>query len=75
MVLLRRVAFKTYKKEDDDSETIWDASAPETRKQVQSALLEGYERETVSMVRNKICDTIADVAKDCEEKSRILLLM
>jgi len=68
-VLLRRVAFKTYKKEDD-AQTIWDASSPQTQQQVKAALLEGYERETVTGVRHKICDTIADVARDGEEKSR-----
>ena len=68
MVLLRRVAFKTFKK-DDDTETIWSAAQDQTRQQVKAALLEGYERETVSSVRNKICDTIADVAREGEERS------
>jgi importin-5 len=68
VVLLRRVAFKTYNK-DDDAETIWEATPPETHQQVKAALLEGYEHEKVTSVRNKICDTIADVARTCEEKS------
>jgi len=70
VVLLRRVAFKTFKKEDD-TETIWGAATPQTQQQVKAALLEGYERETVVGVRHKICDTIADVARDCEERSRM----
>jgi hypothetical protein len=69
-VLLRRVAFKTFQKEDD-TQTIWDAASPQTQQQVKVALLEGYEREAVVGVRHKICDTIADVARDCDEKSRI----
>jgi hypothetical protein len=34
-------------------------------------LLDGYEKETQVSVRNKICDTIADVARECEEQNRM----
>jgi importin-5 len=68
-VLLRRVGFKTFKQEDD-SQTIWEGSAESTKQQVKAALLECYEKESVVSVRNKICDTIADVARDGEEQSR-----
>ena len=69
VVLLRRVAFKTFKREDD-SQTIWEGSADSTKQQVKAALLEGYEKEMVISVQHKICDTIADVARDDEENSR-----
>jgi hypothetical protein len=78
-VLLRRVAFKTFKKEDD-TKTIWSGAAESTKAQVKAGLLEGYEKETIVTVRNKICDTIADVAREEEEESstftfpRILLI-
>ena len=67
-MLLRRVAFKTFKKEDD-AHTIWRESLPATQQQVKATLLEGYEKEAVVAVRNKICDTIADVARDGEEQN------
>jgi importin-5 len=73
VVLLRRVGFKTFKKEDD-SQTIWEGSADSTKQQVKAALLEGYEKEMVISVRHKICDTIADVARDDEENSRKAIL-
>lgn len=63
------MGFKTFKKEDD-SQTIWEGSADSTKQQVKAALLEGYEKEMVISVRHKICDTIADVARDDEENSR-----
>jgi hypothetical protein len=71
VVLLRRVGFKTFKQEDDTL-TVWSGSAETTQQQVKAALLEGYEKEAVVAVRNKICDTIADVARECEEKNRKL---
>ena len=71
VVLLRRVAFKTFKS-DDESQTIWEGSAESTKEQVKSSLLACYEKESVVTVRNKICDTIADVARDAEEQSRTL---
>ena len=67
-VLLRKIAFKTTKKADDGL-LIWEGSAEATREQVKSLLLEGYEKEAVVAVRNQLCDTIADVARDAEEKS------
>jgi hypothetical protein len=69
-VLLRRIAFKTLKSEDD-ARTIWGTSSPATHQQVKSVLLDGYEKETQVSVRNKICDTIADVARECEEQNRM----
>jgi importin-5 len=33
--------------------------------------LDGYEKEAQVAVRNKICDTIADVARECEEQNRM----
>ena len=71
-MLLRRVAFKTYK-EEDDNKTVWSGASATTQQQVKAALLEGYEQETVVAVRNKICDTIADVAREGEEQSRTIL--
>jgi importin-5 len=68
VVLLRRVAFKTFKSEDD-TKTIWSGAGKAAQQQVRAALLEGYEKEAVVAVRNKICDTIADVARDDEEQS------
>jgi importin-5 len=69
-VLLRRVAFKTFKKEDD-TKTVWVAASENTKQQVKAALLEGYENEAVVSVRNKLCDTIADVAREGLEENRI----
>ena len=69
-MLLRRVGFKTFKNEED-SQPIWSQSTESTQHQVKSILLESYEKETVVAVRNKICDTIADVARDCEENNSI----
>jgi len=68
------VAFKTFKKEDEDK-SVWDSASPTTQQQVKAALLEGYEKETHVAVRNKICDTIADVARYCEEQNSLHLLM
>jgi hypothetical protein len=68
VVLLRRVAFKTFKNEDEQK-SIWSAVSGTTQGQVRAALLEGYEKESVVAVRNKVCDTIADVARDDEEQS------
>lgn len=67
-MLLRRVAFKTFKK-DDDTKTVWAAAAENTKQQVKSALLEGYENEAAVGVRNKLCDTIADVAREGQEEN------
>jgi len=67
-VLLRKIAFKTTKK-DDDTVVIWEGSVETTREQVKAMLLEGYEKEAVVAVRNQLCDTIAEVARDAEEKS------
>lgn len=69
VVLLRRVGFKTFK-EHDDSQTIWEGSAQSTKEQVKAALLECYEKEHIVTVRNKICDTMADIGRDAEEQSR-----
>ena len=69
-MLLRRVGFKTFKK-DDDSKTIWAAAAQNTKEHVKAALLEGYENEPAVGVRNKLCDTIADVAREGQEELRI----
>jgi len=69
-VLLRRVAFKTFKKEDD-TKTVWAAATENTKQQVKGALLEGYENETAVGVRNKLCDTIADIARDGQEENRM----
>ena len=62
------MAFKTYKREDD-AQTIWNGSTESTKEQVKAGLLEGYEKEAVVSVRNKICDTVADVAREEEEES------
>jgi hypothetical protein len=67
-VLLRKIGFKTTKNEEDTT-TLWEGSAGPTREQVKAVLLEGYEQETVVAVRNQLCDTIADVARDAEENS------
>jgi importin-5 len=67
-VLLRRVAFKTYK--HDNTTTVWDAAADGTKHIVKRGLLEGFEQETVPSVRNKICDTIGDVAREEDANSR-----
>jgi importin-5 len=69
-VLLRKIGFKTTQKEDD-TRTIWEGSAEGTRAQVKALLLEGYEKEAVVGVRNQLCDTIADVAREAEEQSSI----
>jgi importin-5 len=71
-VLLRRVAFKTFKKEDD-TKTVWAATSENIKQQVKAALLEGYENEAAVAVRNKLCDTIADVARDGQEEDRMFL--
>jgi hypothetical protein len=67
------VAFKTFKKEDEEK-TIWDSALEATQQQVKVALLEVYEKETQVTVRNKICDTIADVARYCEEHNSLHLV-
>jgi hypothetical protein len=69
-VLLRKIGFKTMQKEDD-TKTIWEGSAEGTRAQVKALLLEGYEKEAVVGVRNQLCDTIADIAREAEEQSSI----
>lgn len=71
--MLRRIAFKTLKG-DDDSRTIWNASSASTQQQIKSILLDGYEKEAQVAVRNKICDTIADVARECDEQNRMYFL-
>ena len=71
--MLRRIAFKTLKGEDDNR-TIWSASSASTQQQIKSILLDGYEKEAQVGVRNKICDTIADVARECEEQNRMYFL-
>ena len=73
-MLLRRVAFKTFKKEDD-TKTVWAAAAENTKQQVKAALLEGYENETAVGVRNKLCDTIADIARDGQEENRMFFTL
>jgi hypothetical protein len=69
-VLLRRVGFKTYRT-DDSTETIWSGATPSTQQQIKAVLLEGYEKEAVVAVRNKLCDAIADVARHDEEEDRL----
>jgi importin-5 len=70
VVLLRRVAFKT-NKPNEESTTVWEAAVENTKQIVKRALLEGFEQEAVSAVRNKICDTIAEVAREEDAKSSI----
>lgn len=70
-MLLRRVGFKTYRS-DNTSETIWSGATLITQQQVKAVLLEGYEKETIVVVRNKLCDTIADIARYDEEEDRLL---
>jgi hypothetical protein len=40
---------------------------------VKAVLLEGYEKETLAVVRNKLCDAIADIARHDEEEDRLSL--
>ena len=51
---------------------MWDAAQDGTKQIVKRGLLEGFEQEAVPSVRNKICDTIADVAREEDEKSSII---
>ncbi|KAF9341064.1 hypothetical protein BGX26_008783, partial [Mortierella sp. AD094] len=75
-VLTRRVAFKSIPAPSDSSipisptspvpeTTLWKITKEETRTFVKSQFLESFLHETHKTVRNKSCDTVAEIARVC----------
>ncbi|KAG0362852.1 importin subunit beta-3 [Gamsiella multidivaricata] len=71
-VLMRRVAFKSApeqqqqqgsKKTSTTEVTLWDVTQEATRTTTKALFLESLSRENHRSVRNKICDTIAEMAR------------
>ncbi|KAF9915454.1 Importin-5, partial [Lobosporangium transversale] len=64
-VLTRRVAFKGIPNQDPEAEevTLWDVTQEQTRQAMKTHFLEGLSQESNKSVRNKICDTIAEMAR------------
>ncbi|KAF9433699.1 hypothetical protein BGZ76_009094, partial [Entomortierella beljakovae] len=76
-VLTRRVAFKSIAVSNDSSPELpsltpdtmlWQIVTEETRTFVKSQFLESLLRENHKTVRNKICDTLAEMARVCVGK-------
>jgi hypothetical protein len=79
-VLTRRVAFKpapnqasspkstSPTKSKPSDKTLWEAAEEGTRTTVKALFLESLSRETHKSVRNKVCDTIAEMARACNGK-------
>ncbi|KAG0325589.1 hypothetical protein BGZ99_000415 [Dissophora globulifera] len=70
-VLTRRVAFKSAPHQASVSPiaiagdlTLWEVTQEASRASVKSQLLESLSQESDRSVRNKVCDTIAEVARD-----------
>ncbi|KAF9365094.1 hypothetical protein BGX34_011434 [Mortierella sp. NVP85] len=77
-VLTRRVAFKSApnqasspkstsptSKSKSSEKTLWDTTEESTRTVVKALFLESLSHETHQSVRNKVCDTIAEMARAC----------
>ncbi|KAF9978604.1 hypothetical protein BGZ73_001520 [Actinomortierella ambigua] len=71
-VLTRRVAFKGIPTQDPNAEdvTLWDVTQEETRQAMKAHFLAGLSQEPNKSVRNKICDTIAEMARACTLKEQ-----
>lgn len=79
-VLTRRVAFKPAPSQASSpkstsptkpkpvEKTLWEAAEEGTRTTVKALFLESLSRETHKSVRNKVCDTIAEMARACNGK-------
>ncbi|KAF9103876.1 hypothetical protein BGX27_010327, partial [Mortierella sp. AM989] len=79
-VLTRKVAFKPTPKPSQDvapisptasataETTLWQITTEDTRTYVKSQFLESLLRETHKAVRNKTCDTVAEIARVCSGK-------
>ncbi|KAG0255635.1 hypothetical protein BG011_004999 [Mortierella polycephala] len=66
-VSTRRVAFKTISKQKSETDsgevTLWSSVQEQTRTAVKTNFLEALSHETNRSSRNKICDTIAELAR------------
>lgn len=60
-MLTRRIAFRTSPHSED--KIVWETLQPGATGQVQSLLLQGFAVEPTTPVRNKICDTLAEIAR------------
>lgn len=71
-MLTRRVAFKGIPTQDPDADevTLWDVTQESTRQAMKTHFLEGLSQEPNKSVRNKICDTIAEMARASTAKKR-----
>ncbi|KAF9394692.1 hypothetical protein CPC16_010607 [Podila verticillata] len=71
-VLTRRVAFKGIPTQDPDADevTLWDITQESTRQAMKTHFLEGLSQEPNKSVRNKVCDTIAEMARASTAKKQ-----
>ncbi|KAF9129600.1 hypothetical protein BGW39_004001 [Mortierella sp. 14UC] len=71
-VLTRRVAFKGIPTQDPEAEdaTLWDVTQEETRQAMKTHFLAGLSQEPNKSVRNKVCDTIAEMARASTAKEQ-----
>jgi hypothetical protein len=73
-VLTRRVAFKAIPSQDPDADevTLWEVTQEETRTAMKTHFLAGLSQEPNKSVRNKVCDTIAEMARASTASERML---
>ena len=76
-MLTRRVAFKGIPTQDPEAEdaTLWDVTQEETRQAMKTHFLAGLSQEPNKSVRNKVCDTIAEMARASTAKERKFLVI
>lgn len=69
------MAFKGIPNQDPDAEetTLWDVTQEETRQTMKNHFLAGLSQEPNKSVRNKVCDTIAEMARASTLKNRMSL--
>lgn len=66
------MAFKGIPSQDPEAEdaTLWDVTQEETRQAMKTHFLAGLSQEPNKSVRNKVCDTIAEMARASTAKER-----